>query len=53
MGVHGNGLSAILWMPHSPQTTVMEFFIPEGFAFDYESTARPLCITHYGFWNDK
>lgn len=28
----------------------MEFFFPEGFAHDYEYTARALGMTHYGFW---
>ena len=52
MGVHGNGLTALLWMQRSPQATVMEFFYPEGFVFDYESTARALGIKYYGFWDD-
>lgn len=36
MGVHGNGLTALLWMEPKPYTTVMEFFCPDGFARDYE-----------------
>ncbi|EGO00882.1 hypothetical protein SERLA73DRAFT_51542 [Serpula lacrymans var. lacrymans S7.3] len=52
MGVHGNGLTSLVWMKPSPRTTVMEFFFPGGFAHDYEYTSRALGMTHYGFWND-
>jgi hypothetical protein len=34
MGVHGNGLTSLLWMTPTPQSTVIEFFCPSGFAFD-------------------
>ncbi|TFK20596.1 hypothetical protein FA15DRAFT_707948 [Coprinopsis marcescibilis] len=51
MGVHGNGLTSLIWMHVSPRSTVMEFFYPEGFAHDYEFTARSLGMVHYGFWN--
>lgn len=30
LGVHGNGLTALLWMKPSTRATVMEFFFPEG-----------------------
>ena len=53
MGVHGNGLTSLLWMRPSPRSTVIEFFYPKGFAFDYEYTTRALGMTHYGVWNDK
>ena len=53
MGVHGNGLTALLWMRPTPRSTVMEFFFPGGFAHDYEYTTRALGMVHYGFWNDK
>ena len=53
MGVHGNGLTSLIWMNPNPRSTVMEFFYPEGFAFDYEYTTRALGIRHYGFWNDQ
>lgn len=53
MGVHGNGLTSLLWMTPAPETTVMEFFYPEGLSYDYEYTARMLGIKHYGFWNDS
>jgi len=52
IGVHGNGLSHLLWMPLTPLTTVMEIFIPGGFAKDYEWTSRALGMTHYSIWND-
>ena len=53
MGVHGNGLTALLWMRPSPRSTVIEFFYPGGFAHDYEYTTRALGMVHYGFWNDR
>uniref|UniRef100_A0A0W0G0A7 Glycosyltransferase family 61 protein n=1 Tax=Moniliophthora roreri TaxID=221103 RepID=A0A0W0G0A7_MONRR len=53
MGAHGNGLTALLWMNPTPRATVMEFFFPQGFAYDYEFTARAMGIKHYGFWGSK
>ncbi|KAG2352962.1 hypothetical protein BDR07DRAFT_1435423, partial [Suillus spraguei] len=53
MGVHGNGLTSLLWMRPSPRATVMEFFFPGGFAQDYEYTTRALGMVHYGFWGDQ
>ena len=53
MGVHGNGLTALLWMRPTARSTVIEFFFPDGFAHDYEYTTRALGMVHYGFWNDK
>ncbi|KIO30046.1 hypothetical protein M407DRAFT_69757, partial [Tulasnella calospora MUT 4182] len=53
MGVHGNGLTALLWMEPKPHSTVMEFFCPGGFARDYEWTANRLGISHYGFWGNR
>lgn len=50
MGVHGNGLTSLLWM--QPGSTVMEFFYPEGFSYDYLYTAKMLGIQHYAFWNN-
>lgn len=32
MGVHGNGLTHLLWMKPEQRSTVMEFFYPGGFA---------------------
>lgn len=34
MGVHGNGLTSLLWMTPTPRSTVIEFFCPPGFAMD-------------------
>jgi len=53
MGVHGNGLTSLIWMKPTPRTTVMEFFYPKGFAHDYEYTSRALGMVHYGFWNSS
>ncbi|KAH9855649.1 hypothetical protein C2E23DRAFT_866735 [Lenzites betulinus] len=53
LGVHGNGLTALLWMRPTPRSTVMEFFFPGGFAHDYEYTTRALGMVHYGFWGDR
>jgi len=53
MGVHGNGLTSLLWMKPSPRSTVIEFFYPQGFAHDYEYTTRALGMVHYGFWNSE
>jgi len=53
MGVHGNGLTSLLWMKVTPRSTVMEFFYPGGFAHDYEYTTRALGMVHYGFWGDS
>ena len=53
MGVHGNGLTSLLWMKPTPRSTVMEFFYPGGFAHDYEYTTRALGMVHYGFWGDQ
>lgn len=53
MGVHGNGLTALLWMKPALRSTVIEFFFPQGFAHDYEYTARAMGITHYGFWGSE
>jgi len=50
MGVHGNGLTSLVWMKPTPRSTVIEFFFPDGFAHDYEYTTRALGMTHYGFW---
>lgn len=53
MGVHGNGLTSLVWMKPNPRATVMEFFFPGGFAHDYEYTTRALGMTHYGFWGQE
>ncbi|KIJ51251.1 hypothetical protein M422DRAFT_223717 [Sphaerobolus stellatus SS14] len=53
MGVHGNGLTALLWMKPSKRATVIEFFYPGGFAQDYGWTTRALGMKHYGFWGKE
>ena len=53
MGIHGNGLTSLLWMKPTPQSTVMEFFFPEGYAHDYEYTTRGLGMMHFAFWNSR
>ncbi|KAL4064269.1 hypothetical protein V8B97DRAFT_1875995 [Scleroderma yunnanense] len=52
MGVHGNGMTSLVWMKPSPHTTVMEFYIPGGFTSDYQYTAYALGITYYGWWGN-
>ncbi|KAG8995479.1 hypothetical protein FRB90_000176 [Tulasnella sp. 427] len=52
LGVHGNGLTHLLWMPLTPATTVIEIFFPTGFAKDYEWTARALGMRHYAIWGN-
>ncbi|KIY43889.1 hypothetical protein FISHEDRAFT_52250 [Fistulina hepatica ATCC 64428] len=65
LGVHGNGLTSLVWMNPNPRSTVMEFFYPGGkflslghrpklgFAHDYEYTTRALGMIHYGFWGNE
>ncbi|KAF9046494.1 hypothetical protein BJ165DRAFT_1345463 [Panaeolus papilionaceus] len=53
MGVHGNGLTSLVWMNPTPRSTVMEFFYPKGFAHDYEWTTRALDMEHFGFWDSQ
>ncbi|KAI0035862.1 hypothetical protein K488DRAFT_30582, partial [Vararia minispora EC-137] len=52
IGVHGNGLSHLIMMPPTPAATVIEIFFPEGYAHDYEWTARSLGMRHFAVWND-
>lgn len=53
MGVHGNGLTSLVWMRPTARSTVIEFFYPDGFAFDYEYTTRALNMVHYGVWYNR
>ncbi|KAL5536741.1 hypothetical protein ACEPAF_564 [Sanghuangporus sanghuang] len=53
MGVHGNGLTSLLWMRPTRRATLIEFFYPGGVAFDYEFTTRALGMKHYGVWNNE
>lgn len=52
MGVHGNGLTSLVWMKPTPRSTVIEFFYPKGMAFDYEYTTRALGMVHYSVWDN-
>ena len=52
MGVHGNGLTSLVWMKPTPRSTVIEFFFPKGMAFDYEYTTRALGMVHYSVWDN-
>ncbi|KAG1716205.1 hypothetical protein ID866_945 [Astraeus odoratus] len=53
MGVHGNGLTSLVWMKPTPSATVIEFFYPGGFAHDYEYTTRSLGMKYYGVWGNE
>ncbi|KIY72239.1 hypothetical protein CYLTODRAFT_486459 [Cylindrobasidium torrendii FP15055 ss-10] len=53
IGVHGNGLTHLLWMPPSQSSAVIEIFNPGGYLFDYEILARNTGHKHYGIWNDR
>ncbi|KAI6116078.1 hypothetical protein F5141DRAFT_1100982 [Pisolithus sp. B1] len=53
MGVHGNGLTSLIWMKPTARSAVIEFFYPGGFAHDYEYTARSLGMMYYGVWDNK
>ncbi|KAI5988065.1 hypothetical protein EDD15DRAFT_2290886 [Pisolithus albus] len=53
MGVHGNGLTSLIWMKPTARSTVIEFFYPGGFAHDYEYTARSLGMMYYGVWDNR
>lgn len=44
LGVHGNGLTHLLWMPPTPRSAVIEMFFVGGFARDCESFG---CVTHH------
>ncbi|TDL21878.1 hypothetical protein BD410DRAFT_840270 [Rickenella mellea] len=52
IGVHGNGLTSLMWMRPTPRSTVIEIFCPQGFGFDYEYTTRAFGMVHYGVWNN-
>jgi len=52
LGVHGNGLSHLILMPHTNVSAVIEMVYPGGFAHDYEWTTRALGMTYFGVWND-
>ena len=52
LGVHGNGLSHLLFMKPSRVSAVIEMFYPGGFAHDYHWTSRALGMDHYAVWNN-
>ncbi|WWC65051.1 uncharacterized protein I303_107665 [Kwoniella dejecticola CBS 10117] len=52
LGVHGNGLSHLLWMPATPRSAVIEMFFKGGFARDYQWTAHALGIRHFAIQHD-
>jgi len=53
IGVHGNGLTGLLWMKPTSRSTVIEIFFPGGILFDYEYTTRAMGMVHYGVWNNR
>ena len=52
LGVHGNGLTHLVFMPPTRVSTVIEIFYPGGFAHDYQWTTRALGMKHFAVWND-
>lgn len=52
LGVHGNGLTHLVFMPPTRISAVIEIFCPPGFAHDYQWTTRALGMTYFGVWND-
>ncbi|KIO18416.1 hypothetical protein M407DRAFT_31920 [Tulasnella calospora MUT 4182] len=53
LGVHGAGLTGLLWMQPTNQTTVVEFLAPGSFSEDFEVVARMVGIKHFTVWGDK
>ncbi|KAJ2925857.1 hypothetical protein H1R20_g11236, partial [Candolleomyces eurysporus] len=52
LGVHGNGLTHLVWMKPTKVSSVIEIFCPPGFAHDYWWTAKSLGMRHWAMWND-
>ncbi|KZV88453.1 hypothetical protein EXIGLDRAFT_696691 [Exidia glandulosa HHB12029] len=53
LGVHGNGLTHMMFMPPVPKATVIELFYPGGLTHDYEWPARrAFQFKHFAVWND-
>lgn len=52
LGVHGNGLTHLVFMNPNRYSTVIELFFPKGFAQDYQWTAHSLGMSHFPVWND-
>ncbi|KAG8978518.1 hypothetical protein FRB90_008423, partial [Tulasnella sp. 427] len=53
LGVHGAGLTSLLWMQPTKRSAVVEFLAPGAFSEDFEVAARMLGIKHYTVWGDK
>ncbi|KAL7422875.1 hypothetical protein Q5752_002172 [Cryptotrichosporon argae] len=53
VGVHGNGLTHLLWMPATPRSAVIEMFFQGGFARDYQWTAQALGVRHFAVQYDQ
>lgn len=52
LGVHGNGLTSVVWMRPSKHRTLMEFYYPGGFTPDYQYTAYTVGVNYYGWWDN-
>lgn len=52
LGVHGNGLTHLVFMKPNRASTIIELFFPGGFAHDYYWTSRALGMRHLAVWND-
>ncbi|KIL57616.1 hypothetical protein M378DRAFT_16126 [Amanita muscaria Koide BX008] len=52
LGIHGNGLTHLAFMPPTRVSTVIEIFYPGGFARDYQWTATAMGMKHFSVWND-
>jgi hypothetical protein len=46
-GVHGNGLTNLLWLP--PHAAVIEFFPPGARRYDYQMMAEIAGVSYFGF----
>ncbi|KAH9476733.1 hypothetical protein JR316_0010648 [Psilocybe cubensis] len=53
LGVHGNGLTHLVFMRPTRFSSVIEIFYPGGFAHDYYWTARALGMRHFAVWKDR
>ncbi|KIL60351.1 hypothetical protein M378DRAFT_83855 [Amanita muscaria Koide BX008] len=53
LGVHGNGLTHLVFMPPTRLSTVIEIFYPGGFAHDYQWTATAMGMKYFNVWNDS
>ncbi|KAF9230729.1 hypothetical protein BU15DRAFT_91056 [Melanogaster broomeanus] len=53
MGIHGNGLTSLVWMKPSPRATVIEFFYPGGFAATFTHPEVPPLAYPEGFQGNE